>query len=620
MSQLRIVVGLLFVVMVVGYVFVGVSSGQVHKPEIAEVSGEVRLSCPPGIRDEENTDDCIPASRTPALGRLFPLSEDLFVSESGNVGIGTLTPDAPLHISGTRGFNNLCCTSLALEGPGFVQQQFIANGSLRAAFQVSPTGDFWIFNGEGTLKEGLSIKNGGNVGIGVHDPQAKLHIGGTPGQDGIMFPDGTVQTTAGGGGGGFWTASGDDINNTNAGNVGIGTMEPVHKLHVQTNDADTAGVAGVNTPRGAEGQLGSSFDSDITGETDLDSGVVGSSLIGVYGRSNPGTGTGVGGESDDWIGTGGWTRTGRGVFGFAAAESGLNYGVFGQTQSSGGFGVFGNATSTSGGVGGQFQSDGTGGSAVRGFATAESGPETRGGWFQIENTKGDGVLGFAKATSGGTFGVRGQNKSTSGVGVLGNATATSGVNFGVFGQTASSSGWAIFANGPIGGSIKAFQIDHPLDPANRYLRHYCSEGPEPLLTYQGNVVLDAKGEASVELPDYFESINRDFRYQLTPIGAAAPNLHVAQKVQGNRFKIGGGQPGIEISWTVTGVRNDPYVREYGAPVELEKPQENRGKYLRPELYGQPKELGEFYIPEPSWQQTSAETPSDVASGSLVAPR
>lgn len=35
----------------------------------------------------------------------------------------------------------------------------------------------------------------GNVGIGA-TPTAKLHVGGTPGVDGIKFPDGTLQTTA----------------------------------------------------------------------------------------------------------------------------------------------------------------------------------------------------------------------------------------------------------------------------------------------------------------------------------------------------------------------------------------------------------------------------------------
>ena len=42
----------------------------------------------------------------------------------------------------------------------------------------------------------MLITDNGNVGIGTSAPQAKLHIGGTAGKDGIMFPDGTVQKTA----------------------------------------------------------------------------------------------------------------------------------------------------------------------------------------------------------------------------------------------------------------------------------------------------------------------------------------------------------------------------------------------------------------------------------------
>jgi hypothetical protein len=136
-----------------------------------------------------------------------------------------------------------------------------------------------------------------------------------------------------------------------------------------------------------------------------------------------------------------------------------------------------------------------------------------------------------------------------------------------------------------------------MDPANKYLFHYSAEGPEPLLIYRGNVVLDGDGQASVELPDYFEEINRDYHYQLTPVGGAGPNLHIAQEIQGNRFTVAGGRPGLNVSWTVTGVRNDPFLRTVGAPVETDKPAHERGTYQHPELYGLAPEMGVSYDPE-----------------------
>ncbi|MCS7311257.1 MAG: hypothetical protein NZ741_13670, partial [Armatimonadetes bacterium] len=89
----------------------------------------------------------------------------------------------------------------------------------------------------------------------------------------------------------------------------------------------------------------------------------------------------------------------------------------------------------------------------------------------------------------------------------------------------------------------------------------------------------------------------DPRYTLTPIGAPMPNLHVAVEVQGNRFKIAGGVPGKKVSWEVKAVRYDRWVQEYGFQTEQPKPREWQGKYLHPELYGQPKELGIHYRPE-----------------------
>ena len=119
----------------------------------------------------------------------------------------------------------------------------------------------------------------------------------------------------------------------------------------------------------------------------------------------------------------------------------------------------------------------------------------------------------------------------------------------------------LMINGLIEKSAGAFRIDHPLDPENKYLYHSFVESPDMLNVYNGNVVLDEAGEAEVQLPSYFEALNIDYRYQLTAVGGPGPNLYVAQKISGNRFRIAGGAPGLEVSWQVTGIRNDTWVRD-----------------------------------------------------------
>jgi hypothetical protein len=109
--------------------------------------------------------------------------------------------------------------------------------------------------------------------------------------------------------------------------------------------------------------------------------------------------------------------------------------------------------------------------------------------------------------------------------------------------------------------------------------------------YNGNATLDAHGEVTVELPEWFSALNRDFRYQLTPLGAASPNLYVADEIAENRFRIAGGTPGAKVSWQVTGIRHDAYAEAHRIPVEEMKPQAERGLYLVPEVFGQPVERG-----------------------------
>ncbi|HVP57977.1 MAG TPA: hypothetical protein VMU02_07740, partial [bacterium] len=132
---------------------------------------------------------------------------------------------------------------------------------------------------------------------------------------------------------------------------------------------------------------------------------------------------------------------------------------------------------------------------------------------------------------------------------------------------------------------------HPLDPENKYLYHAFVESPDMMNIYNGNVLLDGAGEAVVELPTYFEALNQDFRYQLTPVGAPAPNLYVAEKVSGNHFRIAGGAPGMEVSWQVTGVRKDAYAQAHRIEPEVAKEAENRGRYLNPRELGRPEEMG-----------------------------
>ena len=135
-----------------------------------------------------------------------------------------------------------------------------------------------------------------------------------------------------------------------------------------------------------------------------------------------------------------------------------------------------------------------------------------------------------------------------------------------------------------------FKIDHPLDPENKYLSHSFVESPDMMNIYNGNVVLDRRGRATVTLPSYFEALNREFRYQLTAVGAPA-TLYVASEIEGNTFRVAGGRPGMKVSWQVTGVRRDAYAEAHRVKVEEEKPAEERGTYLHPEEFGQPAEKG-----------------------------
>lgn len=145
--------------------------------------------------------------------------------------------------------------------------------------------------------------------------------------------------------------------------------------------------------------------------------------------------------------------------------------------------------------------------------------------------------------------------------------------------------------GKITAGTKDFKIDHPLDPANKYLYHASVESSEMMNIYTGTAVMDMSGSAIVTLPDWFEAVNGDFRYQVTAIGAPAPNLHILREIDHNQFVIAGGQAGLKVSWQVTGVRHDAFAKAHPLKVSVPKTEQERGYYIHPELYGAPPEKG-----------------------------
>lgn len=140
--------------------------------------------------------------------------------------------------------------------------------------------------------------------------------------------------------------------------------------------------------------------------------------------------------------------------------------------------------------------------------------------------------------------------------------------------------WTLDVNGTMCAASKMFRIDHPLDPKNKTLEHSCVESSEMLDMYRGNTTLDDSGTAVVEMPSWFEALNQDFSYQLTPIGKPAPGLYIAEEIARGQFKIAGGTRGARVSWLVTGVRHDAYAKAHPLVVERDK-EAGRGKYLYP---------------------------------------
>jgi trimeric autotransporter adhesin len=440
------------------------------------------------------------------------------------------------------------------------------SGTLGLAWKIAPTnadtanaivkrdasGSFLVtsINGLGTIATttanatGISGSSSLDGGFGVVGEAAAS--GGTHASTGVLgTSQSTVQFSSG--------VKGRDVSTSGVGGV-------------------TVGILGQSENRFGIGVLGfDGFNNNVSNEFMLHAGF---ERIGVWGDAENG------GSGNEGIGVVGTSDTGVGVF----AENNLSNGVWPALLALGGSGASGAANngaagiSATGGNGGCCDASGTSGSGGAGIIAQGGTSQTN----VVTNVPSAGVGG--SFTGGSSTNCSGNACGADGI------RATPGL-----GQDGMPAGLAgdfagdIFVSGAVIANVKDFKIDHPLDPANKYLVHSSVESSEMMNLYTGNATLDANGEATISLPSWFQAENADFRYQLTAIGAPGPNLHISQKVANNQFKIAGGTPGMEVSWQITGIRQDAYAKANPLEVETAKPPRERGFYIRPSLFGQPEE-------------------------------
>jgi len=542
--------------------------------------------------------------------------------EVGNVGIGTPSPQSPLHIR--RDWNGL--TTLAIENQdggassaevisfadesgsaiawiGTYDDQHIAYPSA-LVIANNRTGGHLRFHSGGNEK--MRLDTNGNLGIGTMTPGEKLDVSGTAKVVGFHMPTGAaagyVLTSdasgvgtwqQGAGGDADWVISGSNMYSGVSGYVGIGDSTPDAKLHVYGSDGNEAllvrdsgaparvvnierttvpasfnDILQITVPGGSpddfqyvEFDRGGTINFAVNGNgrVEADGGALFAGSVDISGAQLTGS-----------------TTTARAAE-FTSSFLGTTHVVHAECTGVGAgtdpIAVYGTSTPADGyGIGGYFQA---GYRAVIGSVQPTGSSSYRGVFGQVSGGTGWNYGLYGSATGGNTsYGVYAQ--------ASGGATNYAGYfsgNTHVAGTLSKTAG--------------SFKIDHPLDPTGKYLQHSFVESPDMMNIYNGNVELDERGEALVELPEWFEALNQDFRYQLTCIGGFAP-VYVAEEVAGNRFRISGGEAGMKVSWQVTGVRHDAYAAQNRIEVEVAKPAQELGKYMHPEVYGMPETAGVNY--------------------------
>jgi hypothetical protein len=537
-------------------------------------------------------------------------------STSGNTGFGTSTPTAKLHVNGTVKItdgtqaNNYILTSDAAglaswKNPStLIANAWQLSGNTPTATQfLGTTGPQPIIIKTNSVENARMLATG-ELGIGTTTPSAKLTVKSA--KEAGLFTSNNINIVE---------VLSAEYNGTNGSdNVAVsGKSQPNNTSNTGIGVEGLGGLIGVKGTSTANDAAGINFGT--TGEAINDG-----TATGMYASAQSNSSASVGDKSGV-IAIAYSPNTNNGAQAIATGGV-LNYGLTASASSAG------NPTDIATGVYAIGEQTGVQGESYS-IKTAQTENANIRGYVE-----GIGVLGKSFATlpagNGASIGVAGSaimqesnidhfnvgllgeaNYSENNYGVIGvvNYTSTTATNIGIFGSAPVTSitdlvtpsftpanSWAGYFDGDVkidGSQIayfttagtKAFMIDHPLDPKNKTLRHSAVESPDMMNIYNGNITTDANGKAIVTMPDYFEALNQEFRYQLTVIDALQfAQARITKKINGNQFEILTDKPNIEISWLVTGIRHDAVANKSRIVVEETKQGAMAGKYIWPQAF------------------------------------
>ncbi len=490
-----------------------------------------------------------------------------------------------------------------------------------AGSQAEPNAVFAVSNsGTGPAVQGTSTSPGVGVrGIGTTGVEGDSGSG-----TGVLGNSSSLNGVHG------VSSNGFGVRGDSTGSSGVyGTSVNSDGVWGRASNTNASGVRGENTAAGSGVRGESSAGNGVYGRSETGYGVYGENLstgnFGLLGTTGVGAVIGISSTSSSGVygqssenGVHGVSSFGNGVAGLSngngvyGRSTGAGYGVYGVHDTSGNYGYIGG-----------------GGQAVAGISgsgTAVYGQSTSGTGVSGQSSSSDGVYGYS-STGNAVYGGTASGYAGRFVGrtmITGSAVGdlvymeNSGSGRGLHVVTDSDTalwvqtttgfaaldarkpgGRAGYFNGnvEVTGTVSkgggAFKIDHPLDPEHKYLYHSFVESPDMKNIYDGVITTDANGAAVVELPEWFEALNHDFRYQLTVIGGFAQAV-VAEEIENNRFSIRTNLANVKVSWQVTGIRHDPFANAHRIPVEEQKSEEERGFYLHPEEWGQPAERNVAY--------------------------